>query len=365
MGVWNGRLDEGRYSPSWIYRIFKPGISGNDINGLGEKELRRPTPILWHRLKFIRHRLSQLLFQSRFRPRILLTESAMARQFVGLKKKKKSLKQTLPNSNQVRFQTPPTKELKNYCIEQGADTVGITKMQAHWIFQGYELPPWAVTAMENDELYLVIMAVQHEKESFQSAPSWSFSREIANRYNYGSEVAIKVAHWILDKGYHAYGHGGPEAGEFLITPAAIEAGIGELGKHGSLINPKLGGNFRIACVYTTLKLEPDSSAEFGIDDFCTRCQICTRECPPGAINDVKKLVRGEEKFYVDFDKCFPYMTDNYGCGICLKVCPWSNENIVEKVFQKQQKRVQKVSDVSLLQYASVNDTVYSPSPAGH
>ncbi|MYE12557.1 MAG: hypothetical protein F4X99_13060 [Gammaproteobacteria bacterium] len=27
--------------------------------------------------------------------------------------------------------------------------------------------------------------------------------------------------------------------------------------------------------------------------------------------------------HVDFDKCFPYFAETYGCGICIAVCPWS------------------------------------------
>jgi ferredoxin len=359
MGFWIGKLTDKGYQSPWIYRVLKPKTSGNHVNGLGEEELRQPSPILWHRLKFIRHRLVQLLFQSRFRPRILLRHFDMAIHFIKMKRAKKKLKKTLPNPHVQDLGSEATTIIKDLCIAQGAETVGVTKMRPEWMFEGYELPAWAQEALDEDKLHLGIMAVQHEKESFKSSPSWAFSKEIANQYNQGSDIAIFVANWILEKGYRAYGHGGPEAGEFTLTPAAIEAGLGELGKHGSLINPKLGANFRIACVYTTLELETNHAAEFGIDDFCMRCQICTRECPPDAISDGKKMVRGVEKFYVDFDKCFPYMTDNYGCGICLRVCPWSQENIVEKVFRKQQKRLfGNIIDKDVI---AIDATVYQPS----
>lgn len=358
MGFWIGEHTEEGYQSPWVYRVLKPKASGNDMNGLGETELRQPTPILWHRLKFIRHKWVQLLFQSRFRPRILLRHADMARHFITLKYKKKFLKRRKPNSTVQDLGLDATTKIKDLCMERGAETVGITKVDKTWMFEGYELPEWAADALEDDKLFLIVMAVQHEKESFQSSPSWAFSKEIANQYNQGSDIAIQIANWLLDKGYRAYGHGGPEAGEFTLTPAAIKAGLGELGKHGSLINPKLGANFRLACVYTTLELETDHDAEFGIDDFCMRCQICTKECPPDAISDGKKMVRGVEKFYVDFDKCFPYMTDNYGCGICLRVCPWSQDNIVEKVFRKQQKRVfGNIIDKDVI---AIDATVYQP-----
>jgi hypothetical protein len=33
--------------------------------------------------------------------------------------------------------------------------------------------------------------------------------------------------------------------------------------------------------------------------------------------------RGEQKWYVDFDKCIPYFVKTFGCAICIEVCPWS------------------------------------------
>jgi epoxyqueuosine reductase QueG len=46
-------------------------------------------------------------------------------------------------------------------------------------------------------------------------------------------------------------------------------------------------------------------------------------CPPQAIFDSKKMVRGIEKWYVNFDRCAPYFVANNSCGICLAVCPWT------------------------------------------
>jgi hypothetical protein len=37
-------------------------------------------------------------------------------------------------------------------------------------------------------------------------------------------------------------------GPFVLIPAAIKAGRGELGKHGSMIHPTFGSNFRLANV---------------------------------------------------------------------------------------------------------------------
>ena len=87
-----------------------------------------------------------------------------------------------------------------------------------------------------------------------------------------------------------------------------------------------------------LPLIADAPRDIGVDDFCTRCQVCSSLCPPDAIYPEKQLVRGEMKWYVDFDKCIPYFNDTLGCGICIAECPWSLPGVAPKLTQKMLRR---------------------------
>ena len=78
-----------------------------------------------------------------------------------------------------------------------------------------------------------------------------------------------------------------------MIPAAIEAGLGELGKHGSMIHRKLGANFRLSMVLTDLPLVSDAPDIFGGDDFCTRCQLCSSACPPMPFHAKKSWFAGK------------------------------------------------------------------------
>jgi epoxyqueuosine reductase QueG len=95
----------------------------------------------------------------------------------------------------------------------------------------------------------------------------------------------------------------------------------------------------LGTIVTDLPLVADQPVDIGVDDLCTRCNVCVRECPVDAIYQEKQPVRGVEKWYVDFDKCIYYFTETAGCGICIEVCPWSEEGkgpwLSEKMLSKR------------------------------
>jgi epoxyqueuosine reductase QueG len=120
----------------------------------------------------------------------------------------------------------------------------------------------------------------------------------------------------------------------LLAPAAIAAGLGELGKHGSIINRQLGSNFRLAVVLPDLPRVADDADDVGADDFCRLCQSCAKACPPAAIQDEKQLVRGETRWYVDFDRCLLFFNEHQGCAACLAACPWNLPGVAPKMVVK-------------------------------
>jgi epoxyqueuosine reductase QueG len=98
-------------------------------------------------------------------------------------------------------------------------------------------------------------------------------------------------------------------------------------------------------VLTDIPLVATEKETYGVDDFCSRCQVCANECPPEAILPEKNWVRGEQKWYVDFDKCIPFFNENYGCAICIAVCPWSipgrGPRIVEQLARRAARNKQQ------------------------
>ena len=155
----------------------------------------------------------------------------------------------------------------------------------------------------------------------------------------------RIVRWLPDHllvlGRRARADG--EVSHLHHIPLAMNAGIVELGKHGSVIGTEFGSNFRLATVLTDIPLAIDSAIDIGVDDLCLGCQRCTIDCPADAISDQQQLVRGKKKWYVDFDRCVMYFVKTLGCGICIEVCPWSRPgrgpSLSQTLLAKRTKRV--------------------------
>lgn len=169
----------------------------------------------------------------------------------------------------------------------------------------------------------ISLGLPMDRGPMSQAPQPPAGTEVLRGYRLVGKLAVELAEHIRALGWPAKAYLDTKATEFLHIPLAVEAGLGELGKHGSLISRRHGSNLRLATVLTDLPLEAGRPVDLGVDDLCARCRRCTADCPPGAIFETKQLVRGVRKWYVDFDKCVPYFAETGGCAICIQVCPWS------------------------------------------
>ena len=318
------RSDRPVYQPSSEQLALFPDVSGNTLNGLGETAIRPPTPIFWHYGNDdLPHKALQEYYLKRYEEYPEL--QGFQHKFGG----RGSARPSEPPNAAIE-DTPENwvARIVAHGQENESDIIGIARIKPEWVFEGYEVnDPW-----------VVIIGVAMDHVELVKAPSIESPIEVMTQYTRGTRAARAIANFIQEKGYSARPHGGPTAGPMLLIPAAIEAGMGELGKHGSIINRQFGSSLRLAGVLTDMPLVANMPDTFGADDFCTSCQICTNACPPDAINREKSPVRGIEKWYVDFDKCIPYFNETQGCGICIAACPWSTPGRGPKLAEKMTRR---------------------------
>ena len=329
MGILFGRESADGYHPSWWHRAFQPKVSGNALNGLGETAVRRPTAV-YHRQDYWHPwRLVQDMFYIRV---------TVAGLFWPVMKSHWLDRQKPASVTEPKVQRAPeewAQRVKDYAISMGVDKVGIAEIRPEWVFDRDEIR----------EKYVIVLATRMDYDELIATEQRQFRKslkEILAIYYFGHRRARKLADWLRGQGWAARGLGNPMGTALNIIPAAIEAGIGELGKHGSLICPEMGASFRLAYVLTDLPLTVDAPQDYGIDDFCLACQVCTRECPPAAIVDKKQMVRGVERWYVDFDKCVPYFNERFSCGLCLAVCPFSLPGRGPVISEKMLRRRKRI-----------------------
>jgi epoxyqueuosine reductase len=106
---------------------------------------------------------------------------------------------------------------------------------------------------------------------------------------------------------------------------ALAAGLGWVGKHTLLINPRVGSWMFLGGVLTTLELDASQREE---PDHCGTCTRCIDACPTNAITP----------YSVDASRCVSYLTIErrepipddlqrgvgewiFGCDVCQEVCP--------------------------------------------
>ena len=307
--------------PEALKRLF-PSVSGNTINGLGEPLRRRPSQILWHRNPEMPFAGLQQALCERMDsdPRLKAVVHHGNR---GPTKPEPVAPVVVENTAEAW-----SAKVKQFARAHETDLVGIVRLDPIWVFDGYEVTePW-----------LIMLGVAMEYERLSAAPEVTAGIEVLQTYNRGTRAVRQLANWIHTQGYRAHAHGGPSAGPINLIPPALAAGFGELGKHGSIINRKLGSSSRLATVLTDMPLVGDQPDVFGADDFCASCHLCSNACPPQAIFDHKQIVRGDQKWYVDFDKCIGYFHEAYGCAICIAVCPWSRPGVAQNLAEKMTRR---------------------------
>ncbi|TRZ93443.1 MAG: 4Fe-4S dicluster domain-containing protein [Rhodocyclaceae bacterium] len=334
------RKNQPPWAPSPEHAALLPEISGCRFNGWGETISRRPRQIFWLRrpgdhpfarlLEAVKQRFSGVaayreVYANADRGPSKLPEPATDRRVASADSWTRQVKAFVLNQTGGRSEGYPGPGSE-------AELVGIANIDPAWVYEGFEskLP----------HLVIIGNVMNHARLSKvpSSADDPEGQLEVCDQYNRGARVVSWLAHWIRSQGYRAQPHAGPWVGSINLLPAAIACGIGELGKHGSLINRQYGSSFRLAAVETDMPLVADTPDRFGADDFCLNCQVCTDACPPDAINRDKQLVRGTIRWAVDFDRCIPYFNETYGCGICIARCPWSTPGRAPKLAERWSRR---------------------------
>ncbi len=204
--------------------------------------------------------------------------------------------------------------------EFGADIVGICEIEPSDIYRGKSVT----------EKFAIAVGQRMKWKEFQVVPSRESAIECMRIYHSLGETVVQIAEYIRSLGYPCRVEHPIGDSNILHLPIGLKAGFGELGRHGSIIHPKLGPLFRMGSVITNLKMEIDHPIDAGIAKFCDNCRACRIYCPADAVPDERdpdggKDHLGYDRYVVDTGKCFPYFAKYDYCSICLPVCVYNHK----------------------------------------
>jgi Pyruvate/2-oxoacid:ferredoxin oxidoreductase delta subunit len=225
-----------------------------------------------------------------------------------------------------------TEEIKTLVTDMGVNIVGIAAYDPNIRFADAE-----ELNLTNVIVFAMTMAYDYMVDIGPNSQA-----EVHRVYHALDDIGVRLSQQIGAYGYNTRTQ--PNISDFPLPAYAWLAGLGELGKHGSLISPELGSSFRLGAVATDMPLIVDGPKDYGIDEVCSNCQICARFCPGEAITHDKKTVNGIERWHIDTPACEPYFFRMHGCKICLSVCPYNAKGIFKDKFKPMAKDIREAGD---------------------
>jgi reductive dehalogenase len=231
-----------------------------------------------------------------------------------------------------------TGDLKNVAAFFGADLVGICSLDRRWIYshtceQDIESAESYIHRPQNipeEFKYAVVMGFEPDYRMLKHVQTYigGAAHDIAS--NRMVVTSALMSQYISIMGYNAIDC---NIDDVVITvPLALQAGLGQLGRHGMLITPRFGPRVRLSAVLTNLPLVTDTPIDFGVTEFCNTCKKCARMCPSGSISHDERTAepvnisnsRGGLKWPQNGETCLMRAArDRYPCSTCVSCCPYN------------------------------------------
>ena len=216
-----------------------------------------------------------------------------------------------------------TKALKSLSYFLGSEMTGICEIPDYaWYSHrkdGTEIKPY--------NKYAIVMLIDQGYETMEGASGDDYisGAQSMRAYMRGAEIAGIMGELFRSLGYYSRSQTNADS-EVLHVPLTLLAGLGELSRIGEVIlNPFIGPRLKTVVLTTDMPLVPDKPMDFGLQNFCSNCLKCARECPCDAISWGDKVVfNGYEMWKPDVERCTRYRLTNpkgLACGRCMKMCP--------------------------------------------
>ena len=224
----------------------------------------------------------------------------------------------------------------------GADAIGICEFDERWVYtHNYSRQKLTDKDMDlpEDLTHVVVIVNEMDHQTIQTVPSALSGAATGQGYSRDIISVLSTTQYIRNLGYRAVASLNDTA---LSIPLAIQAGLGQYGRHGLLITPEFGPRVRIAKIFTDLPLVADEPIDFGVTETCNICRRCSDACPVKAISfdapnfdthDGISHLKGVKKWTINAKQCFKFwVNQGTDCSICIRVCPYNKD--FSKLFNR-------------------------------
>lgn len=234
------------------------------------------------------------------------------------------------------FESPQvaTDNLRKVANFIGAGLVGVCANDQRWLYSHrYSEQTQLSKAIDipDDIPNVIVIGEPMDLGLTMTVPSALSGTATGMGYTHDTVTLLAMAQYIRNLGYRAFASMNDSA---LPIPLAVQAGLGEVGRHSLLITPEYGPRLRLGKIFTDMPLVQDQPKKFGVREFCDICQRCSKACPPRAIptdppskkaHSVSNL-KGVTKWTTHAEKCFKFWAaQNSDCSICIRVCPYNRD----------------------------------------
>ncbi len=242
-----------------------------------------------------------------------------------------------------------TLAVRHAALFYGASLAGVAELNPLWLYRDISSPTRedrarTITVHRTEDRFeqaddawyipgsmnrVIALAFEEDFHAMSNSPGRLASAAVGNGYSRMAVTSSQLSDFIRGLGYRAIPAGN---GVGLSIPMAIDAGLGQLGRMGLLVTPKYGPRVRIAKVITDMPLVPNSTIDFGVEEFCEACMLCADDCPSESVTKGPMTWEGPSgsnnpgvhKWYTKVEGCYDF--NGFSCSSCKRICPFNKPN---------------------------------------
>lgn len=193
---------------------------------------------------------------------------------------------------------------------------------------------------ENFKVNSIILAAIHHPfyarvNFIQNGEMRTFLSMVRSNFNKTEEYINKFAE---ENGYSI-----KEASNLPLKRLGVHSGLAKYGRNNITYVDGLGSSFSYAAYFSDMISNEDVWGEIKESETCSRCNLCIKSCPTGAIL--------KDRFLIDNQKCLSCINEVpgefpdwipakvhhtlYDCLICQRVCPMNSgqlDNFIENIL---------------------------------